>query len=54
MFFQAVYLGHFLSFYTMQLEPPKFCVFAGSCLRKRIKVLLFCSRLLDEEKAFSF
>ena len=23
MFFQAVYFGHFLSFYTMQLEPPK-------------------------------
>ena len=23
MFFQAVYLGHFLSFYTMLLEPPK-------------------------------
>ena len=21
MFFQAVYFGHFLSFYTMQLEP---------------------------------
>ena len=23
MFFQAVYFGHFLSFYTIQLEPPK-------------------------------
>ena len=23
MFFEAVYFGHFLSFYTMQLEPPK-------------------------------
>ena len=23
MSFQAVYFGHFLSFYTMQLEPPK-------------------------------
>ena len=23
MFFQAVYFGHPLSFYTMQLEPPK-------------------------------
>ena len=23
MFFQAVYFGHFLSFYTMLLEPPK-------------------------------
>ena len=23
MFFQAVYFGHFLSFYTMQLEPSK-------------------------------
>ena len=23
MFFRAVYFGHFLSFYTMQLEPPK-------------------------------
>ena len=23
MFLQAVYFGHFLSFYTMQLEPPK-------------------------------
>ena len=26
MFFEALYFGHFLSFYTMQLEPPKqFC-----------------------------
>ena len=24
MFFEAVYFGHFLSFSTMQLEPPKF------------------------------
>ena len=24
MFFQAVYVGHFLSLYTMQLEPPKY------------------------------
>ena len=23
MFFEALYFGHFLSFYTMQLEPPK-------------------------------
>ena len=23
MFFEAVYFGHFLSFHTMQLEPPK-------------------------------
>ena len=23
MFFEAMYFGHFLSFYTMQLEPPK-------------------------------
>ena len=22
MFFEALYFGHFLSFYTMQLEPP--------------------------------
>ena len=24
MFFEALYFGHFLSFYTMQLEPPKY------------------------------
>ena len=24
MFFEALYFAHFLSFYTMQLEPPKF------------------------------
>ena len=23
MVFEALYFGHFLSFYTMQLEPPK-------------------------------
>ena len=23
MFFEALYFGHFLSFHTMQLEPPK-------------------------------
>ena len=23
MLFEALYVGHFLSFYTMQLEPPK-------------------------------
>ena len=23
MFFEALYFGHLLSFYTMQLEPPK-------------------------------
>ena len=23
MFFEALYFAHFLSFYTMQLEPPK-------------------------------
>ena len=23
MFFEALYFGHFLSFYTLQLEPPK-------------------------------
>ena len=27
MFFEAVYFRHFLSFYTMQLEPPKCVVF---------------------------
>ena len=34
MFFQAVYFGHFLSFYTMQLEPPKYYV----CKNKNIVV----------------
>ena len=33
MFFEALYFGHFLSFYTMQLEPPKsmgICIAAPS------------------------
>ena len=30
MFFQAVYFEHFLSFYTMQPEPPKIGDKAGS------------------------
>ena len=24
LFFEALYFGHFLSFYTLQLEPPKY------------------------------
>ena len=35
MFFEALYFGHFLSFYTMQLEPPKA---AGALPRSRIRV----------------
>ena len=32
MFFEALYFGHFLSFYTMQLEPPKkWEVAEGNC-----------------------
>ena len=33
MFFEALYFGHFLSFYTMQLEPPKPPVPGGSSSR---------------------
>ena len=31
LFFEALYFGHFLSFYSMQLQPPKLCfIFSSS------------------------
>ena len=40
----------------LSIIPPTvaFCAFAGSCRRKRIKVVLSSSGLWDEEKTFSF
>ena len=40
MFFEALYFGHFLSFYTMQLEPPK------SLLSPTIRLVLVSLPLL--------
>ena len=55
MFFEALYFGHFLSFYTMQLEPPKYIyidtyidVHTCICIYKLVNLV----RPLDPEAVF--
>ena len=44
-FFEAVYFGHFLSLYTMQLEPPKSVDFFRECFYSSLTLTELRSRM---------
>ena len=50
MFFEALYFGHFLSFYTMQLEPPKQQVHVHTD-HENLRYLKTCPRPLTPRQA---